>query len=267
MGYARFRGFIYTLERDFGRRMKTLVLSDLHGNLTALEAALAAAKGGWDRVVCLGDVVGYGPDPDEVTSLLRNLGAVTIRGNHDKAVTELMATDDFNPVARAAVNWTRTQLSNENLDWLAALPQGPFEAVDMVLVHGAFQDEDEYVFTPSQALEGLLDSTLPVTFFGHTHHQGGFSYRDTQLEVLQVHPRENEDRCALRLDADKRYLLNPGSIGQPRDGDPRAGFALADLQNGVVEFHRVAYDVEQVQARMRAARLPEPLALRLSVGR
>ena len=105
--------------------MRILVLSDLHANLTALEASLKAAEGKWDRAVCLGDVVGYGPDPNEVSAQIRELGAVTIRGNHDKAVAELMNTDDFNPVAKMAVNWTRAQLSNENLDWLAALPQGP----------------------------------------------------------------------------------------------------------------------------------------------
>jgi len=102
--------------------MRLLVLSDLHANLTALEAALSAAKGSWDRVVCLGDVVGYGPDPNEVTSQIREMGAVTIRGNHDKAVADLMVTDDFNPIARAAVQWTRAQLSNENMAWLASLP-------------------------------------------------------------------------------------------------------------------------------------------------
>jgi len=247
--------------------MRLLVLTDIHANLTALEAALSAAEGSWQRMVCLGDVVGYGPDPNEVTSLIRELGAVTIRGNHDKAVAELMATDDFNPVAKAAVEWTRSQLSNENMAWLAGLPQGPMEAEGVVLVHGAFQDEDEYVFTPAQALEGLLDSTSQITFFGHTHHQGGFSYQDSELEVLSLHPRLTEQRCALRLEPSKRYLLNPGSIGQPRDTDPRAGFAIADLENGIVEFWRISYDINSVQQRMRAAHLPEPLALRLQVGR
>jgi predicted phosphodiesterase len=247
--------------------MRLLVLTDIHANLTALEAALSAAEGNWQRMVCLGDVVGYGPDPNEVTSLIRELGAVTIRGNHDKAVAELMATDDFNPVAKAAVEWTRAQLSNENMAWLAALPQGPMEAEGVVLVHGAFQDEDEYVFTPAQALEGLLDSSSQVTFFGHTHHQGGFSYQGSELEVLSLHPRLVEERCALRLEPSKRYLLNPGSIGQPRDTDPRAGFAIADLENGIVEFWRISYDINSVQQRMLAAHLPEPLALRLQVGR
>jgi predicted phosphodiesterase len=247
--------------------MRLLVLSDLHANLTALEAALAAVEARWDGVVCLGDVVGYGPDPNEVASRIRELGGMVIRGNHDKAVAQLMDTEDFNPVAKAAVQWTRAQLSNENMDWLAALPQGPVEAEGVVLVHGAFQDEDEYVFTPAQALEGLLDSTKKITFYGHTHHQGGFSYLDSRLEVLQLHPRNGESMSALRVEDAKKYLLNPGSIGQPRDGDARASFAIGDLVNGVVEFWRVPYDVEKVQERMRAARLPEPLASRLSMGR
>ena len=247
--------------------MRILVLSDLHSNATALDAVLEAAKGRWELSVCLGDVVGYGPDPNEVTSRVREIAAQTIRGNHDKAVTGLMVTDDFNPVAKAAVDWTRARLSPDNLSWLAALPPGPLAADGIVLVHGALQDEDEYVFTPAQALDGLLDSSAEVTFFGHTHHQGGFSYQDSQLEVLQIRPRPSEPFAALRLEPPRRYLLNPGSIGQPRDGDPRAAFAIADLGQRVVEFWRVPYDVAAVQQRMRSANLPEPLIQRLTVGR
>jgi predicted phosphodiesterase len=249
--------------------MRILVLSDIHANFTALSAALDAVQGKWERVVCLGDVVGYGPDPNEVTTKIRELGARTIRGNHDKAATDQMATNDFNPVAKAAVDWTRSHLSPDNLKWLAELPSGPLETDDIVLVHGAFQDEDEYVFTPAQALEGLLDSTGTITFFGHTHHQGGFSYENfnSHLEILSLHPRPSEPFAALRIEGKRRYLLNPGSIGQPRDGDPRAGFAVADLEHGVVEFWRIPYDISEVQARMRAARLPEPLVQRLVVGR
>jgi predicted phosphodiesterase len=249
--------------------MRILVLSDIHANFTALSAALDAVQGKWERVVCLGDVVGYGPDPNEVTSKIRELGAKTIRGNHDKAATDQMATNDFNPVAKAAVDWTRSHLSPDNLKWLAELPSGPLETDDIVLVHGAFQDEDEYVFTPAQALEGLLDSTGNITFFGHTHHQGGFSYENfnSHLEILSLHPRPSEPFAALRIESKRRYLLNPGSIGQPRDGDPRAGFAVADLEHGIVEFWRVPFGISEVQARMRAARLPEPLVQRLVVGR
>jgi len=247
--------------------MRILVLSDLHSNATALDAVLAAARGRWDLSVCLGDVVGYGPDPNEVTARLRELGAQTIRGNHDKAVTGLTATDDFNPIAKSAVDWTRAQLRPEHLAWLSALRPGPLATDGVVLVHGAFHDEDEYVFTPAQALEGLLDSTAEVTFFGHTHHQGGFSYQDSQLEVLQIRPRPSEPFAALRIEPPRRYLLNPGSIGQPRDGDPRAAFAIADLEHKVIEFWRAPYDISAVQERMRAASLPDPLVQRLIVGR
>lgn len=247
--------------------MRILILSDLHSNATALDAVLDVAKDRWEASVCLGDVVGYGPDPNYVTQRLRELGTQTIRGNHDKAVTGLMMTDDFNPVAKAAVDWTRAELKPEHLAWLSGLPKGPLETDGIVLIHGAFQDEDEYVFTPEQALDGLLDSNAPVTFFGHTHHQGGFSYQDAQLEVLQIHPRTTESFAALRIEPSRRYLLNPGSIGQPRDGDPRAAFAIADLEHQVVEFWRIPYDVAAVQRRMRAAHLPEPLVQRLTAGR
>jgi len=247
--------------------MRILILSDIHANFTALEAALAKAAGRWDVAVCLGDIVGYGPDPAEVSQKIRGLVRDCIRGNHDKAVAGIMSTEDFNPVAKAAVDWTRKQLSPELMKWLAELPQGPMKSNGIVLVHGAFQDEDEYVFTPAQALEGLLDSTAAVTFFGHTHHQGGFSYLDNNLEVLQIRPRANEAFAPLRIEPGKRYLLNPGSIGQPRDADPRASFAIADLDNQTVEFWRVPYEIGQVQSRMRKAGLPEPLVQRLEFGR
>jgi predicted phosphodiesterase len=247
--------------------MRILILSDLHSNGTALDAVLGAAEDHWDSSVCLGDVVGYGPDPNYVTAKLRELGTKTIRGNHDKAVTGLMATEDFNPVAKAAVDWTRNELKAEHMAWLSTLPKGPLETDGIVLVHGALQDEDEYVFTPEQALDGMLDSGALFTFFGHTHHQGGFSYRDSQLEVLQIRPRASESYAALRVEPARRYLLNPGSIGQPRDGDPRAAFAIADLEHNVVQFWRVPYDIQDVQKRMRLAHIPEPLVQRLVVGR
>jgi len=247
--------------------MRILILSDIHANFTALEAALAKAAGRWDVAVCLGDIVGYGPDPAEVSEKIRGLTQACIRGNHDKAVAGIMSTEDFNPVAKAAVDWTRSQLSPELMKWLAELPQGPMASNGIVMVHGAFQDEDEYVFTPAQALEGLLDSTAGVTFFGHTHHQGGFSYLDNNLEVLQIRPRPAEFFAPLRIEPNKRYLLNPGSIGQPRDADPRASFAIADLDNQTVEFWRVPYEIGKVQSRMRKAGLPEPLVQRLEFGR
>jgi len=247
--------------------MRYLVLSDLHANLTALESAMAAAEGRWERAVCLGDVVGYGPDPNEVVDCIRALQARTIRGNHDKAACGLEYAEDFNPVARAAATWTHEQLRPDNLTFLQQLPSGPIEADGLALVHGALHDEDEYVFAPAQALDGLLDSPSAVTFFGHTHFQGGFSFRENQLEVIQLRPEAGTSFAALRVELDTRYLLNPGSLGQPRDGDPRAAFAIADLPNRVVEFWRVPYNIEAVQQRMKRAGLPEPLILRLAFGR
>jgi diadenosine tetraphosphatase ApaH/serine/threonine PP2A family protein phosphatase len=247
--------------------MRFLILSDIHANLTALEAVLSAAEGRWERAVCLGDVVGYGPDPNEVVDRVRTLSRATIRGNHDKAASGVESADDFNPVARAAAVWTHEQLRPENLEFLQKLPKGPVEQDGLALVHGAVYDEDEYVFAPAQALDGLLDSPSRVTFFGHTHFQGGFAFRDNRLEVLQLRPESGASFAALQLDPETRYLLNPGSIGQPRDGDPRAAFAIADMTHGVVEFWRVPYDIEAVQHRMMEAGLPEPLVLRLAFGR
>ena len=247
--------------------MRYLVLSDIHANLTALEAALSAVKGRWERVVCLGDIVGYGPDPNEVIDRVRKMGARIIRGNHDKAACGLIDAEEFNPVARLAAAWTRDQLRADNLTFLQQLPQGPIEADGLALVHGALQDEDEYVFAPAQALDGLLESPSMVTFFGHTHFQGGFSFRDNKLEVIQLRPEPGASFAALRVESNTRYLLNPGSVGQPRDGDPRAALAIADLNHGVIEFWRVPYDIEAVQQRMKRAGLPEPLILRLAFGR
>jgi len=247
--------------------MRYLILSDIHANLTALDAALAAAKGHWDKVICLGDVVGYGPDPNEVVDRVREIGAITIRGNHDKAGSGLANADDFNPVARAVALWTRDQLRPENREWLEQLPTGPLNENGFVMVHGAFRDEDEYVFAPAQALDSLLDAPAQITFFGHTHLQGGFTLRDDQVAVLHFKPAAGQQFATLAVEDGTTYLLNPGSIGQPRDGDTRAAFVIADLPKKSIEFWRVPYDIEAVQKRMGAGGLPEPLIQRLAFGR
>jgi len=247
--------------------MRFLVLSDVHGNSTALEAALSASAGRWERILCLGDIVDYGPDPNEVTDRLKELAPVVIRGNHDKAVAGLTGLESFNPVAQLSARWTREQLRPDNLTYIAGLPEGPATFDGITIVHGAFHDEDGYVFAPAQALSGLMDSPSSVTFFGHTHYQGGFSYRAGQINVIQLRPEYGPNFAALRLEPGTRYLLNPGSVGQPRDGDPRASFAIADLDHQVIEFWRVPYDIAAVQKRMRAAALPFPLIERLGVGR
>ena len=250
-----------------GASVRLLILSDIHANITALEAALAALEGRWDRVVCLGDLVGYGPDPNEVIDQVRKIASTTIRGNHDKAGSGIDSADDFNPVARKAALWTQEQLTEDNTEYLRQLPAGPVEVEGVTLLHGALRNEDEYVFAPAQALEGLLESPTAVTLFGHTHYQGGFSFRDNNLQVVHLKPGPGQAFAALQIDKGTRYLLNPGSIGQPRDGDPRAACAVADLDHGVVEFWRVPYDVDSVQKRMLGVGLPEPLALRLALGR
>ena len=247
--------------------MRYLILSDVHANLTALDAALAAAEGQWQKAACLGDLVGYGPQPNEVIDRIRSLGGAVIRGNHDKAVSGLVDAEDFNPLARAVALWTRDQLLPANLDYLEKLPHGPVTLDGLSIIHGAVHDEDEYVFGPAQAVEGLLDSPSPITFFGHTHIQGGFTLRDDQVVVQHLKPAAGNLFTSLPIEKGTSYLLNPGSVGQPRDGDPRAAFAIADLDRQSVEFWRVPYDIEAVQNRMTQAGLPEPLILRLSFGR
>jgi predicted phosphodiesterase len=250
-----------------GRRtMRYLILSDIHSNLTALETALKAVEGRWQKAVCLGDLVGYGPDPNEVIDRIRSLGAVTIRGNHDKAVSGVVDGDEFNPIARNALLWTREQLSPENRQYLEELPSGPVSVDGFSILHGSVHDEDEYVFSAALALDGLLNAPSPVSFFGHTHLQGGFSLRDGNVTVLQCKPAVGTPFLSLAVEPGTTYLLNPGSIGQPRDGDPRLGFAIADIENQSVEFWRIRYDIEAVQNRMARAGLPEPLILRLSFG-
>jgi predicted phosphodiesterase len=251
--------------------VRILLLSDIHANLEALEASLAAASS-FDAVVNLGDIVGYGASPNEVTARSRDLGKIFVRGNHDKAVTGLLYLDDFNPMAASAVLWTRNELKAENLEWLRALPQGPVSLPDspqVQLVHGSPLDEDEYVVSLGDALSPLITLTTPLTFFGHTHLQGGFFISDSSAdgfrpEYLTVGQAES---VALQLKPYARYLINPGSVGQPRDGDWRAAFALFDTDAQVVHFHRTPYNLKDAQDRIFAAKLPPRLATRLAAGR
>jgi predicted phosphodiesterase len=247
--------------------MRYLILSDIHGNLTALDAVLKAAEGRWKKAVCLGDLVDYGPDPNEVIGRVQALKAFTIRGNHDKAVVGLADLDEFNPIARISVLWTREQLKTKNRAYLEKLPSGPKQVGGFSIVHGSLHDEDENVFSPELAFDGLQNAHTPVTFFGHTHIQGGFTLRNGQVEVLRFPPAGDNPFSTLTIEPGMPFLLNPGSVGQPRDGDPRAAFAIADLDNQSVEFWRVPYDIGAVQERMARAGLPEPLILRISFGR
>src|SRR4051812_27664964 len=169
--------------------MRCLVLSDIHANAAALAASLEACKGLWNQLVCLGDVVGYGPDPNEVTDYLRSSVTAIIRGNHDKAAAGVGDPEQFNPAARSAIEWTRKELRSENLDYIAELRAGPLKLETFTIIHGAYHDEDEYVFAAEQALEGLSGASHNLTFFGHTHLQGGFAFRNSVLETISPkHP-------------------------------------------------------------------------------
>lgn len=251
--------------------MRILLLSDIHANLEALEATVAAAPS-FDQVVNLGDIVGYGASPNEVTARSRDLGKILVRGNHDKAVTGLLELDDFNPMAASAAVWTRNQLTAENLDWLRGLPPGPVSLPDfphVQLVHGSANDEDEYVVSLGDALAPLITLTTPLTFFGHTHLQGGFFVNDASADGFRPEYRTvgQAESVPLHLKPDARYLINPGSVGQPRDGDWRAAFALFDTDAQVVHFHRTPYNLKEAQDRIFAANLPPRLATRLAAGR
>jgi diadenosine tetraphosphatase ApaH/serine/threonine PP2A family protein phosphatase len=254
-----------------GVLLRILLLSDIHANLEALEACLAAAPA-YDLVANLGDVVGYGASPHEVITRARELGNIFVRGNHDKAATGLLELDDFNPLAAAAAIWTRSQLTPEHHEWLRALPQGPLplKNIEQVqLVHGSPEDEDAYVVSVGDALVPLIANTIPITFFGHTHLQGGFFANGSSADGFRPEYRTvgQAESVSLQLKSNVRYMINPGSVGQPRDGDWRAAFALFDTDTQIVHFHRTPYNLKSAQDRIFAAELPARLATRLAAGR
>ena len=251
--------------------MRILILSDIHSNLEALEACLAAAPA-YDRVVNLGDSVGYGANPNEVIARCRGMGSVFVRGNHDKAVSGLMDLAEFNAAAGLATLWTRDQLTPQNLDWLRKLPQGPVqvEGVPGVqFVHGSALDEDEYLVSVRDAIEPLMTGSVPVTFFGHTHLQGGFVQQGEISEAYRPGYRTvgQAETSDWPLRRNQKFLVNPGSVGQPRDGDWRAAFAVFDTDAWIVTFHRVPYNLRVAQEKIMAANLPQRLATRLATGR
>ncbi len=246
--------------------MPYLILSDIHGNYEALEAVLEHVRGRYDRILCLGDLVGYGADPNAIAEWAQSDVSSAIRGNHDRACTGTDLLEYFNPSARASAFWSRGTLSPANRTYLEGLPAGPLRLQssggaegDFDLVHGSPLDEDEYLVGVEdvRGLGGYLDTKL--TFFGHTHIQGGFLL--ASRGVKRILP----DRI-LELEHDYHYLINPGSVGQPRDGDPRAAFALYSPEDRLVEYGRVPYDIGKAAAKILQAGLPESLAMRLFEG-
>jgi diadenosine tetraphosphatase ApaH/serine/threonine PP2A family protein phosphatase len=251
--------------------VRILILSDIHSNLEALEACLEGAPP-YEVVVNLGDLVGYGASPNEVVARARGLGEFFVRGNHDKAAVALIDVADFNPMAGVAALWTRNQLTHDNLTWLRALPQGPrqLEGLPGVqFVHGSPLNEDEYVINVRDAIYPLAASSAPLTFFGHTHLQGSFLLKDSSADgcAPSYQTVGQAEMTELRLKEGFRYMVNPGSVGQPRDGDWRAAFALFDSETRIVTFCRVPYNLHAAQERILAANLPQRLATRLAAGR
>jgi predicted phosphodiesterase len=247
--------------------MRYLVLTDIHANLEALETCLADAAGRrYDQTLVLGDLVGYGADPNEVITRVQALKPVAIvRGNHDKVACGLDQADGFNAVAKSAARWTLDVLRPEHREWLAGLPEGPIVVDEIIeICHGAPFDEDAYIFDELDAVRALKVSTRMLCLFGHTHYPVTFelsaesfdSVGSTSAAETQVQLREG---C--------KYLINPGSVGQPRDGDPRAAYAIVDTTERRVELFRAIYRVDEAQSKIVEAGLPEVLAQRLAVGR
>jgi diadenosine tetraphosphatase ApaH/serine/threonine PP2A family protein phosphatase len=250
--------------------LRLLILSDIHANLEALEACLDAAPE-YDQVYNLGDIVGYGANPNEVTDRSRELGAIFVRGNHDKACSGISDLSGFNPIAGLAAVWTREKLTHDHLQFLRELPQGPISPIENVqLVHGSPRDEDEYILMASDAYAIMKDTACPLTFYGHTHVQRCFLLEETGLgKSIAPNYKSAKGKQTARLEIKKKttYMVNPGSVGQPRDSDPRAAFLLYDMEAGVITFHRVPYNIERAQEKIFAAGLPERLAFRLEEGR
>ncbi len=239
--------------------MRIAVLSDIHGNLPALEAVLDALKP-YDAVWQLGDIVGYGPQPDEVVARLVAENALGVRGNHDSAAIGELDTDSFNDDARHAVEWTAERISSDTRAWLELLP---LTSVDepYTMVHGSPRDPTwEYVFTTGIARSNLRSFETRHCIVGHTHMPIIFRQRGTGMEGIEPTPDEPFSF------GDQRLIVNPGSVGQPRDGDPRASAMMLDTDARTMEWRRVEYPIERVQKLMADAGLPIRLIARLQYG-
>jgi predicted phosphodiesterase len=246
--------------------VRYLILSDMHANWEAFEVVLRRARRKrFDAVLVLGDLVGYGAAPNQVVEAVRRLGPrlYTVRGNHDKVATGLDSGGNFNPSALAAAQWTAHRLTPANLRYVRELPQGPVQVEEgLAICHGSPLDEDTYVFSDVDAYEIFAGFALPVTFFGHTHIPSLFSLEGRRLGVRALRGASGR----LVLHPEGRYLVNPGSIGQPRDRDPRASYMTYDSERRVVRWYRIPYPVERAQDRIRRAGLPNALADRLALG-
>lgn len=246
--------------------MRYLILSDIHSNDEALAAVLSRVRRKrFDRVVILGDFVGYGANPNQVVDRIRRMRRqkIAIRGNHDKVVCGLDPGELFNPVALAAARWTAEKLSAQNFRYLEALPIGPIEVEEaFVICHGSPRDEDAYIFSDRDAWMNFRDFGFGVCFFGHSHIPSVFALEPHGIRVDVV----RGERSRWKLEPNRRYLVNPGSIGQPRDRNPSASYAIFDSRERIVHFDRVPYDVQKTREKIYRAGLPGMLGDRLLLG-
>ena len=247
--------------------MRYLILSDIHANIDALEAVLAAAPPAtWDRALVLGDLVGYGAEPNAVIERTLALDPLmVIRGNHDKAASGVEDGSSFNYVARLSAQWTFQALTPEYREYLRTLPQGPVTVDDTVeICHGAPFDEDHYIFDSDDASRALDATSRPLCLFGHTHLPVVFRRHPALFDGFVP---EGPDDSTLEIVTGMNYLVNVGSVGQPRDGDPRAAFGIYDSDAATLVMRRVNYPVDMAQRRILNAGLPASLANRLAIGR
>ena len=242
--------------------MRVLIISDIHANLTAFEAVLAHCQGEWEYVWCLGDVVGYGPDPNECVELLQTLPQLCLAGNHDWAALNRLDTRTFNPDARRAAQWTQDTLTAANTRFLEELPV-TFVIGEYTLVHASPREPIwEYILEAATATLNFPHFTTPYCFVGHTHQPVIYLQEHEAGDAHSAPPRYNQPH---KLNG-SRQIINPGSIGQPRDQNPDAAYGMLDLGSGVFEHRRVPYDIRAVQQRMRQHDLPDRLISRLEHG-
>lgn len=247
--------------------MRYLVLTDIHANLEAFDTCMADARARtFDAALVLGDLVGYGADPNAVVERVQALEPLAIvRGNHDKVACGLDQAEGFNAVAKNAARWMLAELTPAHRAWLAALPEGPHEVDEFVeICHGSPFDEDAYIFDELDAIRALKVTTRPLCLFGHTHYPVTFELSADSFDSSRPAAAAESH---LQLRDGSKYLVNPGSVGQPRDGDPRAAYAIVDTRQRHVELFRLTYPVEQAQAKVIKAGLPDVLAQRLALGR
>lgn len=245
--------------------MRALVLSDLHANQEALRAVLSRVRRKkFDTIFCLGDFVGYGAHPNQVVERMRRLKGrkVFIRGNHDRVASGLDDASGFNNAAKASALWTQKHLSPSTRRYLRDLTIGPVMHRDVMLCHGSPYDEDDYVFNVHHAAQVLALYKANIILYGHTHLPAVFSIDDE----MNVNGFAVPEEATVRLDPSLRYLINPGSVGQPRDRNPDAAFMILDTERRTVQFFRVEYDLEKTQQAILGAGLPEILAARLAFG-